>query len=50
MYAVVICIINQSNTLDSKLFKHGDEKELTQENGISITEMGKMSMYFLVVN
>ena len=50
MYAVVILTINQSNTLDSKFFKHDDEKELTEENGISITDMGKMSIYLLIVN
>ena len=50
MYAVVISVINQSNTLESKFFELDDEKELTDENGISITDMGKMSMYFLVVN
>ena len=50
MYAVVISIINQSNTLESKFFENDDEKELTDENGISITDMGKMSVYFLVVN
>ena len=43
MHAVVICIINQSNALDSKFFKHDDEKELNEENGISMTDMGKMS-------
>ena len=50
VYAEVICITNQSNTLDSKYFKHDDEKELTQENGMSITDMGKISIYFSVVN
>ena len=49
-FAVVISISNQSNTLDSKFFKHDDEKELTEENGISITDMGKMSIYLLIVN
>ena len=43
MHAVVICIINQSNTLDSKFFKRDDEKDLIEENGISMTDMGKMS-------
>ena len=45
MHPVVICIINQSNTLDSKFFKHDEEKELTEENGISMTDMGKMSIF-----
>ena len=45
MHPVVICIINQSNTLHSKFFKHDDAKELTEENGISITDMGKMSIF-----
>ena len=45
MYAVSISIINQRNTLKSKFFKHDDEKELTEENGISITDMGKMSFF-----
>ena len=45
MYAVVISIINQSNTLESKFFENDDEKELTEENGISITDMGKMSIF-----
>ena len=49
MYAVVISIINQSNTLESKFFENDDEKELTGENGISITDMGKIS-FFLVIN
>ena len=50
MYAVVILTINQSNTLDSQFFKHDDGKELIPENGISITDMGKMSIYLLIVN
>jgi len=45
VYAVVISIINQSNTLESKFFELDDEKELTEENGISITDMGKMSIF-----
>ena len=45
MYAVSISIINQSNALESKFFKHDDEKEVTEENGISITDMGKMSIF-----
>ena len=50
VYAVVILTINQSNTLDSQFFKHDDGKELIPENGISITDMGKMSIYLLIVN
>ena len=45
MFAVVISVIDQSNTLESKFFELDDEKELTKDNGISITDMGKMSIF-----